>query len=246
MWIVIVILVVFFFVIVSKSGPVENKIKIELDVPNPEKCQDKTMIDFISDTDNYKLEPVYREYIKRKILLKPIYLEAINQKLTKNSIDIDYFYSKLGIKKVEIVEHFEIEDDYFEKPISLKKWAEINQEKEKRNLSADDFVRFKTNKIDSEYLTPQLDLEDKTHYFYGKKAVITGTFDSFPFRNELAYLLWSVGADIDTIVGKKTDVVILGEDAGWKKMELIEKHQPQVIDEQILLEYFLNYEPKFI
>lgn len=240
MWVLIVIVIVVFLVIVGNSGPVENKIKIELDVPNPEKCQDKTMIDFINDTDNYKLEPVFKEYVKRKILLKPIYIEAFNQKLTKNHLDIDYFYSILGIKITEI------KDEYIEKPVSLKKWADNYQEKEKRNLSVDDFVRFKTNKIDSEYLTPQLYLDNKTHYFYGKKVVITGTFDSFPYRNELAYLLWSVGADIDTIVGKKTEVVILGHNAGWKKMELINKYQPQVIDQEILMEYFPNYNPKYI
>lgn len=243
MWVVLIIIVVVFLFVISKSGPVENKIKIEITAPNPERCQDKTMIDFINITENYRLEPLFKEYVKNKLILKPIYIEAFNQKINKGFLDLTYFYSKIGIDINPILDDAnEIETN---EPISLKKWADEYQEKKEPNFTIEDFVRFKNNKIESEFLKPKTNVEDKTNYFFEKKVVITGIFEKFPYRNELAHLLWSVGADVDTVVNKKTDVVILGNEAGWKKMELIEKYQPQVIDQEILMEYFPNYEPKF-
>lgn len=242
MWVVVFIIIVVFLFVISKSGPVENKIKIEITAPNPERCQDKTMIDFINKTENYKLEPLFKEYVKNKLILKPIYIEAFNQKINKGFLDLSYFYSKAGIYINPILD----DEKEINEPISLKKWAdEYQEEKKESNFTIEDFVRFKDNKIESEFLKPKMDIEDKTNYFFEKKVVITGTFEKFPYRNELAHLLWSVGADVDTIVNKKTDVVILGNQAGWKKMELIEKYQPQVIDQEILMGYFPNYKPKF-
>lgn len=247
MWIVILIVVfIVLFALLSKSKPIENKIKIDIDVPNPERCQYKTMIDFIENTPNYKLEPVFKEYTKRKLILKPIYIEAFNQKMIKDTIDLPYFYSKIEINIDPILEEvYEIEK---EKPISLKKWADENPEdedKDRTGLTGEDFYRFKTNKVDSKYLKPQIDLEDKSHEFYGKKVVITGSFNDFPFRNELAHLLWSVGADIDASITKNVDIVVMGTDAGWKKLELIEKFNIKVINQDILLDYFPDYKPKF-
>ena len=56
--------------------------------------------------------------------------------------------------------------------------------------------------------------------FYDKKVVITGVFSID--RKELAAKLKSMGADIDGSVTKRTDFVIIGEDAGPKKLEKIE------------------------
>lgn len=253
-WFIIIIGVGFLVYLINKidvndqKPKIENGIRIEVDVPNPEKCQDKTMIDFISSTPNYKLEPIFKEYSKLNLILKPIYIEAFNQKINIGSIDTDYFHTQIGIELPTEILETKKKNEFTDKQISLKKWADDNQEeeeKEENKLTAEDFMRFKTNKIESVFLKPQKDLEDQSHYFFGKKIVITGSIECFPYRNELGELLWSVGADIDTAVGKNTDIVILGDSAGWKKMELIEKFQPEVIDQDILMEYFPNYKPKF-
>lgn len=204
MTIIIIIIGIFLlFIMFSKINlPKSNQIKIEVDVAHPEKCQDKTMIDFIEITSNYKLEPVFKEYAKRGFILKPLYLEAYRQKIDNGKINLKEFYSKFNIeikggvqienelidKKTSALREFSEEKEIKRKPISLKKRADDNQEEVKSNLTFDDLMRFQTNKVDSKYFQPQIDLKDKSHMFYGKKIVITGTFDSFPNRNELAHL----------------------------------------------------------
>lgn len=56
--------------------------------------------------------------------------------------------------------------------------------------------------------------------FYDKKVVITGVFSID--RKELAAKLKNMGADIDSGITKRTDFVLIGEDAGPKKLEKIE------------------------
>lgn len=69
---------------------------------------------------------------------------------------------------------------------------------------------------------PDLDsVEDKSTPFYGAKVVITGTFPHYPSRNDLAKRLKSLGADINTTISGKTDIVVLGEGAGPSKMEKV-------------------------
>lgn len=88
------------------------------------------------------------------------------------------------------------------------------------SFSQQDIARFNENKIPSEWLRPKKNI-DESNRFTGKKVVITGEF-SFP-RNQLAKLLWDSGADLDTSIGAKTDFVIKGENAGWRKCEQIEE-----------------------
>ena len=76
--------------------------------------------------------------------------------------------------------------------------------------------------------------------------MITGQFSSFPFRNEMAMLLWNIGADVDRQIGKYTDFVIVGENPGWKKIELIKLNNIETIDENLFLELFSTYKPKYI
>lgn len=57
--------------------------------------------------------------------------------------------------------------------------------------------------------------------FYDKRVVITGVFERYPQREDLAQLLKSYGADINTSISKKTDIVIVGSAAGPKKLEKI-------------------------
>lgn len=106
-----------------------------------------------------------------------------------------------------------------------------------KGFSEDDFLVNKTRKIDKKYLYPRKDLEDTSHYFYGKKIVITGRFEKIHFRNKIAKELWNVGADIDTNIGKNTNIVIVGSyDVGPKKMEQIIEKGLKIIREDELLE----------
>jgi len=57
---------------------------------------------------------------------------------------------------------------------------------------------------------------DPNNPFYNKKVVITGVFDIE--RNELAQILKSFGADLDTGITKRTDFVFVGCDAGPSKL----------------------------
>jgi NAD-dependent DNA ligase len=73
-----------------------------------------------------------------------------------------------------------------------------------------EFMEMKSTKFPSKYLYPIKDLPDNGSFFYKKKVVITGGFESFPFREALAKRLWELGADVDTAIGKKTDIALVG------------------------------------
>lgn len=64
-------------------------------------------------------------------------------------------------------------------------------------------------------------VENKDNYFYDKKVVISGVFDRFPVRQELALLLKKYGADINTSISRKTDIFIVGNDFGPSKMSKV-------------------------
>ena len=77
--------------------------------------------------------------------------------------------------------------------------------------------------------------------------MITGQFYTFPERNDLGKLLQQYGADINTSISKKTDIVIMGYGAGPKKIDKVKDLQGQgyniiTYDEQQLLLEFDKYE----
>lgn len=75
-------------------------------------------------------------------------------------------------------------------------------------------------KISGDLLKKDLTGANPDNPFYDKKVVITGVFSID--RKELAAKLKSMGADIDGSVTMRTDFVLIGEDAGPKKLEKIE------------------------
>ncbi|EKB56598.1 exonuclease domain-containing protein [Bergeyella zoohelcum] len=93
-------------------------------------------------------------------------------------------------------------------------------------------------KISSELKQMKTDVEDTSHPLYQKRVVITGVFQSFPVREEMAKLLYNIGADINTSISSRTDFVVIGEKAGPKKLEQIEKLGIATIDEQEFLKLF--------
>ena len=74
-------------------------------------------------------------------------------------------------------------------------------------------------KLTGDVLVKCLDGADPDNPFYDKKVVITGVFPIS--RSELADKLKCMGADINVSISKCTDIVLVGEDAGPKKIEKI-------------------------
>lgn len=72
--------------------------------------------------------------------------------------------------------------------------------------------------------------------FFGKKVVITGVLSAFPYREDLASLLKEYGADINTSISTKTNIVIVGEGAGPSKMGKIAALKMNGYDVQLLYE----------
>ena len=70
--------------------------------------------------------------------------------------------------------------------------------------------------LSGDVLRKDLTNADPNNPFYNKKVVITGVFDIE--RNELAQLLKSHGADLDTSITKRTNYVFVGQDAGPSKL----------------------------
>ncbi len=98
----------------------------------------------------------------------------------------------------------------------------------------EEIITFKKNKIDSNFLKPKKDADD-TNMFYNKKVVITGNFDFFKDRNDLAKILYDSGADIDMVVSQKTNYLISGKDSGWKKLEKAKEFGIMIFNEEEIL-----------
>lgn len=112
-----------------------------------------------------------------------------------------------------------------------------SDKKEKSNIHYGD----KDRRISSETLaSPDLStVENKDTVFYAKKVVITGTFERYPVRERLAVMLKGYGADIQTSISRRTDIVVKGEGAGPAKMKKIKEINEAggnicVMDEDIL------------
>lgn len=61
--------------------------------------------------------------------------------------------------------------------------------------------------------------------FYDKKIVISGLFERFLYRETLAFLLKSYGADVNTSLSTKTDYLITGKKFGISKMQKVNELQ---------------------
>lgn len=75
---------------------------------------------------------------------------------------------------------------------------------------------FASKRIDPETLKKDLSNADPENPFFDKRVVITGNHHID--RNDLASILKTMGADINTSISRKTDFVIAGSGAGPYKM----------------------------
>jgi len=224
----ILFLVILFFIIILigvNSNKKSNQFTLQIDFPNPEKASPKRVLDAIDNLSYVELLHVREALMERNIFFPENGLsEAYDEKVLQgDNFNKEKYYKifKINTDISRVAPNGEILDDYF-------------------------FLKQNQKKINGKYLNPQKYLENKTHFLFKKKVVITGQFSSFPFRNEMAMLLWNIGADVDRQIGKYTDFVIVGENPGWKKIELIKLNNIETIDENLFLELFSTYKPKYI
>ena len=111
-----------------------------------------------------------------------------------------------------------------------------------RSVAKQEKVKYKLSEVSSETKRPLCDseVEDKSTPFYQKKVVLTGVLSTFPVREEVARVLRRYGADINSSISKKTDIVIVGNGCGPSKMKKIEELQQQGVEIKVI------YEPEFL
>ena len=83
-------------------------------------------------------------------------------------------------------------------------------------------------------------VENKDTPFFHARTVITGVFTAYPNRDELGKLLQALGADINTSISKKTNIVVVGGGAGPSKLRKIDELRADGYDIRII------YEPELI
>jgi DNA polymerase III subunit epsilon len=75
-------------------------------------------------------------------------------------------------------------------------------------------------KLDHDMFTPELEsVQNKNNPFYNKKVVITGVYQNWPDRNDLAKIIKNLGADIDSSVTPRTQILIVGANSGPVKLQ---------------------------
>lgn len=88
---------------------------------------------------------------------------------------------------------------------------------------------FADKRMTRDLLQPELKGADPSHPFYAKRLVFTGDLSSMA-RAEAAERVKAFGADINTSISRKTQVVVMGAGAGPSKMTKILEFQRQGID----------------
>ena len=106
-----------------------------------------------------------------------------------------------------------------------------NSAKKKDNYTSG----FSQKTIDSNLLKPNLDIANTNNPFYNKKVVFTGDLQKIG-RQEAATKIQNFGADINTSISKKTEIVIVGNAAGPSKMKKIEELNSQGCNIRLIYE----------
>lgn len=87
----------------------------------------------------------------------------------------------------------------------------------------------------SRFLKPDLENAEHDNYFYNKKVLFTGILERFT-RDEAAEIVYKLGANVDTGVTKRTNIVIVGKDAGPSKLKKIEEYNKNGAEIRVLYE----------
>ncbi|GEM_PF-6659413 len=110
------------------------------------------------------------------------------------------------------------------------------------------FSTYAATKLSSDVKKPidASEVANQSTPFFQQKVVITGVIDAYPMREDLANILKKYGADINSSISAKTNIVIVGRGAGPSKMNKIQLLRDKgidikVIEEPELLEIFEKY-----
>ena len=91
--------------------------------------------------------------------------------------------------------------------------------------------------ISHDTLKKDLDaVANKDTIFYDKVIVATGVFSRFMKREDLAILLKSYGADVNTSISKKTDIVVVGSACGASKLNKVAELREAGYDIRLIYE----------
>lgn len=154
----------------------------------------------------------------------------INRGKKIKSLKQQLFEKSQCLQKIES----RIQNDFIKKESIIS----ISEKTSGTGVSYERALELNDRKIESKYIYPKADIEEPDNYFNGKKIVITGIFSEYPDRNELAEIFWNLGADIDRTIGKYTECLIVGDDAGPVKLQTAKAQKIQIIYEDELEDYF--------
>lgn len=162
-----------------------------------------------------KIKPKPMEFIIVVLFVISIILFSKNREHKNKAQVLEKWYTELQEK----YKNLNAELEYYNKQRETESKNSSKRKSENQSsYTQEDIISFSEKTFDKKYLYPKKDLEDKSHFFYGKKVVITGDFIHFEDRNEIAKLLWEVGADVDTGMGKNTEVLVVGNNPGPSKI----------------------------
>lgn len=105
----------------------------------------------------------------------------------------------------------------------------------------DRWSAYKDKAVASHLLKPDLSKADPSNPFYGKRIVFTGDLASMS-RSEAAKRVQAMGADINTSISRKTQIVVVGAGAGPSKMKKIDDlastgTEIQILDEDTFIKF---------
>jgi DNA polymerase-3 subunit epsilon len=172
-------------------------------------------------TEYYGLNPLCNEYedtymITGESLTESCQKKGISIEGHHNALDDAEMCARLYMSCNGIIDKYDIET--FDKRTS--------------------FIDNASREINHETLV-QIDLNEVTNkstIFFDKKIVITGILDNYPKREILAKKLQQYGADINTVISTKTNIVIIGHKAGPVKLTKIQKLKDAGNDIRIIYE----------
>lgn len=92
-------------------------------------------------------------------------------------------------------------------------------------------------RLEGDILKPDFNsVLNKENPFFNKKVVITGVYMQWPDRKDLAKIIKDLGADIDSGVTSKTQILIAGENSGPVKIKKMQENIAQDSSRRILFE----------
>jgi DNA polymerase-3 subunit epsilon len=164
-------------------------------------CTQKLAQEVFPNLQNYRLSDV------------AVYLDL--NLVHHNSTSDATVAAEIGIKGIPFYDkkHFSYGYDELTYYIQKKGSADKND-----NFSSG----FSKKNIDSKLLKPNLEVDNKENIFYNKRVVFTGDLQAIS-RQDAANKIQNLGADINTSISKKTEIVIIGNGAGPSKMKKIEE-----------------------